>query len=133
MVRTFWERLGCTVTVLSPADHDRTVARLSHLPHALAFAMINLVLDTLPKGAAKLSGERFRDATRVAASNPELWSGILTSNGPEVAAALREMSKLLKSLAAALGHASPEPLLGFLRRAKEGRDALQLPASRLTP
>lgn len=133
VVRAFWEQLGCTVTEMSPAEHDRTVARLSHLPHALAFALMNLVLDTLPAGAQRLAGESFRDATRVAASNPELWTGILTSNGPEVAAALREMSKMLKSMATALGDSSTGSLLDFLRRAKHLRDGLPPAASPRAP
>jgi prephenate dehydrogenase len=127
-VSAFWQDLGCSVTMISPVEHDRMVARLSHLPHALAYALMNLVIDTLPKGAQNLAGGSFRDATRVAASNPELWIGILTSNGPEVAAALREMSKLLKSMAAAIGDENPDTLLDFLKRAKHHRDSLSLAA-----
>jgi len=128
-VRGFWQDLGCAVTIMSPVEHDRLVARLSHLPHALAYALINLVIDTLPEGSQQLAGGSFRDATRVAASNPELWTGILTSNGPEVAAALREMSKLLKSMATAIGDENPDSLLDFLKRAKHHRNELSLPAS----
>jgi prephenate dehydrogenase len=127
-VRGFWEDLGCTVTIMSPVEHDRLVARLSHLPHALAYALMNVVIDTLPEGSQQLAGGSFRDATRVAASNPELWTGILTSNGPEVAAALREMSKLLKSMATAIGDENPDSLLDFLKRAKHHRDTLSLSA-----
>jgi len=127
-VREFWETLGCIVTMMSPVEHDRLVARLSHLPHALSYALINLVIDTLPEGSQRLAGGSFRDATRVASSNPELWVGILTSNGPEVAAALREMSKLLKSMATAIGDKNPDSLLDFLERAKHHRDSFSFPA-----
>ena len=48
IVKRFWEILGCMVTIMSPVEHDRVVARLSHLPHALAYALMNLVIDTLP-------------------------------------------------------------------------------------
>ena len=126
-VTAFWEALGAKVTLMSPEEHDRTAARLSHLPHALAFALMNLVVDTLPEGAQGLAGGSFRDATRVAASNPELWTGILSCNRTEVAAALREMSKLLKSMASALGDEKSDSILDFLRRAKEHRDSLPLP------
>ena len=127
-VRGFWQDLGCAVTIMSPVEHDRLVARLSHLPHALAYALMNLVIDTLPEGSQQLAGGSFRDATRVAASNPELWTGILTSNGPEVAAALREMSKLLKSMATAIGDENPDSLLDFFKRAKHHRNAPSFPA-----
>jgi prephenate dehydrogenase len=126
--RSFWEQVGCSVTMMSPVEHDRVVARLSHLPHALAYALMNLVLDTLPEGSLQLAGGSFRDATRVAASNPELWTGILSENNTEVAAALREMSKLLKGLASALGDENPDSILDFLKRAKHHRNSLPLPS-----
>ncbi len=126
-VSEFWSSLGCRVTRMTAADHDRLVARVSHLPHALAFALVNLVLDTLPPGAQDLAGGSFRDATRVAASDPSLWTGILTENRTEVAAALREMAKLLKAMASALGEEKADSLLDFLARAKEHRDKLPLP------
>jgi prephenate dehydrogenase len=133
VVSGFWKELGCSVTTMSPPEHDRLVARISHLPHALAFALVNLVLDTLPAGSHHLAGGSFRDATRVAASDPALWTGILTENRTEVAAALREMSKLLESMATALGDENPDSLLDFLARAKQHRDSLPLPSPEEAP
>lgn len=126
-ITSFWTTLGCRVSTMTPVEHDRLVARLSHLPHAMAFALVNLVVDTLPEGSQDLAGGSFRDATRVAASDPSLWTGILTENRTEVAAALREMAKLLKSMATALGEDRPDSLLDFLARAKHHRDSLPLP------
>lgn len=133
VVSGFWKELGCSVTTMSPPEHDRLVARISHLPHALAFALVNLVLDTLPAGSHHLAGGSFRDATRVAASDPALWTGILTENRTEVAAALRDMSKLLESMATALGDENPDSLLDFLVRAKQHRDSLPLPSPEEAP
>lgn len=133
LVSGFWETLGCNVTTMDPSEHDRLVARVSHLPHAMAFALVNLIVDTLPEKAQQLAGGSFRDATRVAASDPSLWTGILTENRTEVAAALREMSKLLKSMATALGDENPDSLLDFLKRAKDHRDSLPLPRREETP
>jgi prephenate dehydrogenase len=127
LVSAFWSALGSRPTVMSPVDHDRIVARVSHLPHALAFALVNLVNDSLPAGSQNLAGGSYRDATRVAASDPSLWTGILTENCTEVAAALRDMGKLLQAMASALGKENPDSLLDFLKRAKEHRDSLPLP------
>ena len=132
-VEDFWTALGCRVTRMTPWEHDRLVARISHLPHALAFALVNLVLDTLPPEAQNLAGGSFRDATRVAMSDPSLWTGILTENRTEVAAALREMAKLLTSMASALGEEKADSLLDFLTRAKEHRDSLPLPPPEENP
>lgn len=129
----FWRRLGFTVTTMSPLEHDRLVARVSHLPHALAFALVNLVLDTLPSGSQNLAGGSFRDATRVAASDPALWTGILTENRAEVAASLREMAGLLQSMAGALGDEKSDSLLDFCTRAKHHRDSLPLPPPEEAP
>jgi len=126
-VEDFWTSLGARITRMTPWEHDRLVARISHLPHALAFALVNLVIDTLPTGAQHLAGGSFRDGTRVSMSDPVLWTGILTENRTEVAAALREMAKLLKSMASALGEEKSDSLLDFLTRAKEHRDSLPLP------
>jgi prephenate dehydrogenase len=112
---------------MAPSEHDRIVARLSHLPHALAFGLVNLVSDSLPEDSQDLAGGSYRDATRVAASDPGLWTGILTENRTEVAGALRDMAKLLQAMASALGKENPDSLLDFLKRAKEHRDSLPLP------
>jgi cyclohexadieny/prephenate dehydrogenase len=126
-VASFWSALGARITMMSPTEHDRIVARLSHLPHALAFALVNLVAGTLPEGAALLAGGSFRDATRVAASDPRLWSGILLENRGEVAPALREISEQLLLLAKNLESKKSDSLLDFLNRAKEYRDSFPLP------
>jgi prephenate dehydrogenase len=123
----FWKLLGCSVTAMPPREHDRLVARISHLPHALAFALVNLVLDTLPPGSQNLAGGSFRDGTRVAASDPALWTGILTENRTEVAAALREMAALLESMASSLAGEKSDSLLDFFTTAKHHRDSLPLP------
>lgn len=127
-VRAFWISLGMRLTELSPGEHDRLVARISHLPHAVAFALVNLVADTLPEGAGLLAGGSFRDATRVAASDPGLWTGILSENRCEVAAALRETSQLLNAMALQLEEEKNDSVLDFLTRSKEHRDSLPLPS-----
>ena len=120
----FWSSLGAHITNMSPADHDRIVACLSHLPHALAFALAELARTSLPEGSVLLAGGSFRDATRVAASDPRLWAGILMENRREVVAALRGMASLFDTLSASLEEKDAEALLDFLKRAGECRNAL---------
>lgn len=127
IVTDFWTSLGAQVSMMSPPDHDRLVARISHLPHALAFALVNLITESLPKDASLLAGGSFRDGTRVAASDPGLWNGIFSENRVEVAMALREMSALLNSFAENLEKQKSEAILDFLTRARDHRVNLPLP------
>ena len=126
-VSQFWSSLGAQVTTMSPVEHDRLVARISHLPHAIAFALVNLVAATLPPSSSQLAGGSFRDGTRVAASDPALWTGILSENRVEVIEAIREMSDLLQTLAGNLEAQEKDSVLDFLSQAKEHRGTLPLP------
>ena len=126
-VSLFWSSLGSQVTAMSPEAHDRLVARLSHLPHAIAFALVNLVASSLPPASSLLAGGSFRDGTRVAASDPALWTGILSENRVEVIEAIREMSDLLQTLAGNLEAQEKDSVLDFLSQAKDHRGTLPLP------
>ena len=118
-VTAFWMSLGTHIASMSPHEHDRLVSRLSHLPHALAFALADLVGSTLPEGSARLAGGSFRDATRVATSDPRLWTDILVENRTEIVAALRDMSDRLGALASDLQEEKSASILDFLTRGKE--------------
>lgn len=89
------DRLGAALTVLSPADHDRLVARTSHAPHLIASALAASAVRDEPL-AAVTSGGALRDMTRVAAADPALWEEILRLNGDEVAHALDAFAAALR-------------------------------------
>jgi prephenate dehydrogenase len=80
-----WEALGSQVITLSPEEHDATFAAVSHLPHLVAFALMN-ALAQQPHGADRLSmaGPGFRDFSRIAASDPTVWRDILLANRTQV-------------------------------------------------
>ena len=132
IVTQFWSALGAQVTTMTPVDHDRLVARISHLPHAIAFALVNLVAASWPPSSSQLAGGSFRDGTRVAASDPTLWTGILSENRTEVIDAIREMSGLLDTLAENLVRNDTVAILDFLTLAKEHRRSLPLPKAEET-
>lgn len=76
LVRSIWESTGAAVRVMSPDEHDAAVAVTSHLPHLLAFAFAGLVEpEHLP-----VTGPGFRDFTRIARSDPQVWQHILSFN-----------------------------------------------------
>jgi prephenate dehydrogenase len=94
-----WEALGCQVLKMSPEAHDSAYAAVSHLPHLIAFALMNAITDQ-PNGREYLSlaGTGFRDFTRIAASDSHLWADVLMANRQELLAQSRLFQKALQSL-----------------------------------
>jgi len=88
----FWERLGARVVRRDPVEHDAEVAWVSHVPHVLAFAFARS-LRSAPETAGGLGGTGFRDFTRIAQSDAELWSDILVANAKSIAGPLREVAE----------------------------------------
>ncbi len=122
-LRAFWIKLGCRVREMTPQEHDRTVARISHLPHTMA---VLTTLAALGKDASVLdsSAGGFRDTTRVAGGDPEMWAGILLQNRTEVIAALQDASGAMRELLEMLQTMDEEALRRFLTQAKALRDLL---------
>lgn len=97
--RTLWQALGCQVHAMSPEQHDATLATVSHLPHLLAFAMMQSVLSQ-PQAEQVLSmaGPGFRDFTRIAAGDPKLWRDVLLANKEQVLIQSRHFQQALQQL-----------------------------------
>ncbi len=113
----FWQALGATTRTLDYGDHDTALAVTSHLPHLLAFAFMAQVEEShLP-----LTGGGFRDFTRIAAANPELWWRIMRLNRGALADALTEYSANLQSLAKAVDDDDQEQGLALIRAAAAKR------------
>ena len=125
-LRAFWSALGCRVLEMNPAEHDRHVARISHLPHAMA-VLTTLAALRADTRAIPCAAGGFRDTTRVAAGDPTMWSGILRENRAEVIAALQDASGHLNDLIKVLTSGDEAQLAAFLASAKALRDLV--PAS----
>ncbi|WP_338752375.1 prephenate dehydrogenase [Janibacter alittae] len=92
---------GAAVSTLSPHDHDAAVAAVSHVPQVAA-SLVAARLEHLSEQAIGLAGQGVRDVTRIAASDPGLWTQILSGNAPAVAAILRDLSADVTRVVAAL-------------------------------
>ncbi|MBL6708985.1 MAG: prephenate dehydrogenase/arogenate dehydrogenase family protein [Pseudomonadales bacterium] len=115
----FWQALGALVVRMSPQDHDAALAATSHLPHLLAFAYMAQVSDEhLP-----LTGGGFRDFTRIAAANPELWWRIMRLNRGALSEALDDYSQNLAALVSALEQGDEATGLALIRAAARKRQA----------
>lgn len=117
-VADFFAALGARVRVRDAARHDAEVAWISHLPHALAFAYAHALGDA-PASAAELRGSGFRDFTRIALSDPELWAEILGANRKALAGPLGRVAQRLAELARALEQGDPDSIERFLATARE--------------
>src|SRR5207302_90415 len=83
----FWEALGARVSALDPEAHDRAVAAISHLPHAVADALMDAVARFAPE-ALEFAARGFKDTTRIAASDPDMWADIFLANRTALGASL---------------------------------------------
>jgi len=122
----FWRSLGARVVRRSADRHDAEVAWVSHLPHVLAFAFAG-ALDAAPAAAAELAGAGFRDFTRIARSDAELWADILTANRKALAAPLGAAGAALERLARALEAGDAEGLDRLLSAARTALLEASLP------
>ena len=118
-VRSFWHALGARVALREAAQHDAEVAWVSHLPHAVAFAYAES-LAAAPAPAFALTGGGFRDFTRIAASDPELWADILVTNRKALAGPLAATARSLAGLAAAVEAGDLDAVQRVLAAAREG-------------
>jgi prephenate dehydrogenase len=118
-VAGFWKSLGAKVDVMAPAEHDRAVSLISHLPHIVAFSLAGSV----PAKELRHAAEGFKDTTRVASSDPELWSDIFLTNRTEVIKAARMFKKYYESLVAAIAKGDRRRTIKTLAAARDKRDA----------
>ena len=119
--------LGATPIEMSPEEHDRAVALVSHVPQLVASLLAGRFVDA-PDGSLRLAGQGVRDTTRIAASAPELWVQILGANAAPVVDVLDALAADLSSVADALR--APEApgarraVADTIRRGNEGVERL---------
>ena len=108
---------------LSPVEHDRAVARTSHLPHLLAVLTAGQLAEALPEHLS-LSGQGVRDVTRIAAGDPDLWGQILRANQSAVGEILRDVQADLARLVHVLDTGDADALGEILARGVSGTRAI---------
>ncbi len=119
-VTQIWRLLGSRPICVSPQEHDRIVAMISHLPHLIAVLMMNTVDPKL----LNLSGSGFRDVTRVAAGEVEMWNDIFLSNRHSVLEALATYETVLREFKQALRKKDSPHLTLLLEKAARRRRKL---------
>lgn len=122
-VESFWRLLGMRLTRLSPQRHDELLAQMSHLPHALAAALVAI---QTPQALA-LCGKGFLDSTRIAGGDGGLWRDIFIDNRDNLSAALRRLGDELIDLSRFLDRDDSEAVKEWLDNAAAIRQAMNAP------
>jgi prephenate dehydrogenase len=124
-----WKALGCHVHQMSPEAHDAAYAAVSHLPHLLAFALMNAITGQAQgKEFLSLAGPGFRDFTRIAASSPGVWRDILMSNREELMAQSRHFQRAMHAFEKALAEGNADALEALIGQASGARSHWRISA-----
>lgn len=125
-VRLIWEAAGSKVVIMDPAIHDRTLAAVSHLPHMIAYTLVNTVADAGGRTADILnySAGGFRDFTRIASSSPEMWTEICSMNRDYIVEMMENFQIRLEWLKNLISEGRAGEIREDFERAKRIRDSL---------
>jgi len=118
-IRGFWEVIGGRTLTLTPREHDDLLARVSHLPHAAAAALVNL---SVRESAIELAGPGFADTTRIASGSPAMWTDIFRTNRRAVIKAVDRLINELSTFRRRLDRDDADAILKWLTASKEARD-----------
>jgi prephenate dehydrogenase len=122
-VGEFWAALGARVVTLDAAIHDRAVAAISHLPHVVAWALVDAVGRFEPEALA-IAARGFKDTTRIAASDPDVWREILLGNREAVLGSVTAFRRALDDLERLVADDDGAALTAYLARVKATRERL---------
>jgi cyclohexadieny/prephenate dehydrogenase len=112
-LKSFWEKLGSNVEIMAPDHHDLVLAITSHLPHLIAFNIVNTAAHlerVTDSEVIKFSAGGFRDFTRIAASDPVMWRDVFLNNKDAVLEMLGRFSEDLATLQRAIRFGDGETL-----------------------
>ena len=125
VVRTvceMWESMGSMVSEMNAEDHDQMFASVSHLPHLLAYASIQAIVDSSTPEALSHSGAGLKDFSRIASSSPEMWADIFLENQENLLSRMNTFKDVVAKLEDAIKRNDKEKLIELLAQAKTERD-----------
>ena len=124
LITDIWAGVGADVVCMDIQEHDRVLAATSHLPHAIAFALVNALVD-MESGVEdifRFAAGGFRDFSRIAASHPVMWHDIMIANKEAVLDVMGDFKQALSKLEKAIESEDSEALLHMFQRSKDARD-----------
>ena len=122
-IASMWSALGANVLHMSVQEHDSTFAKTSHLPHVIAFSLVNfLTQQTDRERLFELAAAGFYDFTRIASSDAEMWRDICITNREEVLSALDGFKDQIELIRSKVESADQDQILQYFGEAKSARD-----------
>lgn len=123
MVAQMWTKLGAKVMRMSLQEHDAIFAKTSHLPHVIAFSLVNYLSDQADRERLfDLAAAGFYDFTRIASSDAEMWRDICITNRDEVLTALDGFKAQIESIRNDVESADQAAILSYFGNARAARD-----------
>lgn len=116
--------IGAYAVTISPREHDLIVARISHLPHIIAMTLVNFMDHDKGISYLPFVGGGFRDTTRIASGNPNMWAGILSANRVEIIESIEYFQLLLDEFKDNLKSNERDFIVRLLENAKSIRDSI---------
>ena len=121
-VTDFWKALGSYTKKLSAKDHDELFGKTSHMPHVIAYALMNSLYQDLGEKTFLYSGGSLEDYTRIASSDPVMWKDIIVSNDISILNSIESFKKSLDELSGLIDSKNATGLIEFFSSVKIARD-----------
>ncbi len=127
LIRQMWEITGAEVVDMGVRHHDEVLAATSHLPHVLAYALVDTLAQLDDRAEIfRYAAGGFRDFTRIASSDPQMWHDICLANREPLLRVIEQFTHDLAHLVEAIRDGNNETIMDIFRRAKHARDNLYL-------
>ena len=121
-LKKLWEDVGADVDFMSAESHDELLGMTSHLPHMLAFSLVNYLITQNPSASIYAAGG-FKDFSRIASGDAVMWRDICLNNRDQIIAHIKSYQETLSALVDAIDNQDKDKLESFFRDAKTTRDS----------
>ncbi len=123
MITTLWKNAGAKVSYMSHIDHDKIFSTISHLPHLLAFSLVDMITQrSNANELLKYAASGFKDFTRIAASSPEMWKDIIFANKKFILEDIKYFENQMELINDAIKHEDEKKILALFKNASKTRN-----------
>lgn len=120
--QTWWQGMGAIVSQMSADHHDEVLAATSHLPHVLAFSLVELLKNKQDEREIfEFAAGGFKDFTRIASSDPEMWSDICLANGTQLINVMKELEQQNRKISSLIEQGDKQGLCDMFKSAQDAR------------